>query len=345
MVARLCTQLGDARKRLHRRRQRALRLRPLLGPLDPRPQRLRQCLGVRRARRRVVGERLPRDGHQRIRGPRWHAARKGRRAVLAVQRHHLGGGAERHRLATEHFVQDHAQRVHVGRRPELVHLAAGLLGGHVVRRAQHGAGRFGGRTWARRDAPVHDEHLPEAADHQVGRLQVAVQHPLVVRVRHRIADPLQDADAAPEHVGSRELGGERLAVHLHHRVPEAAVLELTAVVHRHDARVVQLRRDRALVDEPGPRRSVVHPPHAEHLHRDHAVEPPVVHPVHLPHAAHRDAVLVRVALVERQRAHHLRRAHLQRVGVERPGERRLGGAFIVHGCMIGGFAPRGNPSV
>ena len=47
-----------------------------------------------------------------------------------------------------------------------------------------------------RQAPVHDVDLAEAADHDVLRLQVAVQHALVVRIRHRVAHLQHDLERA-----------------------------------------------------------------------------------------------------------------------------------------------------
>ena len=49
--------------------------------------------------------------------------------------------AQERRPAGEHLVEDGAQGVDVRGRPDFAHRAAGLLGGHVARRAEDGARR------------------------------------------------------------------------------------------------------------------------------------------------------------------------------------------------------------
>jgi hypothetical protein len=127
------------------------------------------------------------------------------------------------RLAGEDFAQDGAEAEHVGALVEPLDLAAGLLRRHVRRRphrlavprtlpgvAAHRPHHAGRRRRLRRrpalglylgQAPVHELHLAEGADHHVGRLQVAVDHPLAVRVRHRLADRLEDGQEARKVVG------------------------------------------------------------------------------------------------------------------------------------------------
>ena len=69
-----------------------------------------------------------------------------------------------------------------GRSPEV---ALGLLGRHVGRRAQDGAG--GGERGVvalepAGQAEVHDDQAAPGVDHDVGRLEVAVDDPLAVRL-------------------------------------------------------------------------------------------------------------------------------------------------------------------
>jgi hypothetical protein len=48
-----------------------------------------------------------------------------------------------------------------------------------------------------REAPVHQVDLAEIADHDVGRFEIAVHDPAMVRIRERVADLEQDLDAPP----------------------------------------------------------------------------------------------------------------------------------------------------
>ena len=65
-------------------------------------------------------------------------------------------------------------------------------------------------------APIHHLDLAEAAHHDVRRLQVAVDHAAGVRVRHRLADLLEDRQEAGQAVGrvraALEQVGQRLAL-------------------------------------------------------------------------------------------------------------------------------------
>src|SRR5262249_25075947 len=118
-------------------------------------------------------------------------------------------------LACEQLVQDQPQRVNVG--SESYFLGGELLWGLIDRRA--GAGIGGGQILGRRgQSEVGEPDLATAVEHDVGRLQVAVQEALVVDGRERPAqlagdlDPLllrQPADALEER---RQV----LAVHVLH---------------------------------------------------------------------------------------------------------------------------------
>ncbi len=96
-------------------------------------------------------------------------------------------------LPGEQFEREHAQRPHVGARVDRI--AARLLGAHVQRRADDRPGhrepgvlqRDGVCCLARgplvgRKAPVDDDDLAEAADHDVRRLEVPVHDATFVRV-------------------------------------------------------------------------------------------------------------------------------------------------------------------
>ena len=141
----------------HRRQRRGQRPVPLAPPPAPLPARHRpgrhrpagqepaQVVGQRRGRRVPAGRvllqalqahRLQVAGHLRAAaGPTGSGASWITRFRVVDRR----VAAER-RAAGEQFVQDRPERLHVGRRPDLVVPPGGLLRGHVRRRAEQVAG-------------------------------------------------------------------------------------------------------------------------------------------------------------------------------------------------------------
>ena len=129
------------------------------------------------------------------------------------------------RPAGEDLEQDRPQPVDVGPRVDQVEPPLGLLRRHVRRRPElpprlrrlaprlgrhaHLGQRLVGLVGPVDDlgqAPVEDDHLAEAPQHDVLRLQVAVHHPARVRIADRLADrherlqqpqPLQRVDLPP----------------------------------------------------------------------------------------------------------------------------------------------------
>ena len=104
-----------------------------------------------------------------------------------------------------------------------------------------------------RQAPVHDLHLAEAAHHDVGRLQVAVDDVVRVGVGERLADLLEDG-REPAALGRRV--GPRLqqpveggALDELHGQEGPAVGQRAEVVDRRDGGVLQLAGDAGLVGE------------------------------------------------------------------------------------------------
>ena len=110
-------------------------------------------------------------------------------------------------------------------------------------------------------APVHDLDLAEAADHDVRRLQVAVDHAPRVGVGHRLADLLEDREEshpvlvrAPARRQQRRQGA---APDQLHRDEQPAVGEPAQLVDRDDPRVLELAADLRLLDEPADHLGVV----------------------------------------------------------------------------------------
>ena len=99
-----------------------------------------------------------------------------------------GRGPLERRLAGQHLVDQDAQRVQVGLVADLGG-PADLLGGHVGGRPQGPpGGRQGGGVEVLGDPEVGQLDLALAGDHQVRRLEVAVDHAVLVRVVQRVAD-------------------------------------------------------------------------------------------------------------------------------------------------------------
>ena len=173
--------------------------------------------------RRSQGHRLQAD---RIERGRHRAEHRPGRPEIALDHplEHLGGLlAAEGDPAGQELVERRAQAVDVAGGPHLVEVAAGLLGAHVGRRADRRAGlRLPGmrprprRRQARlrvaaghhrqdvgladhlRQPPVHHQRLAVPAQHDVGRLEVAVEHPPAVRVLDRVADVEEPADQLAE---------------------------------------------------------------------------------------------------------------------------------------------------
>ncbi len=117
--------------------------------------------------------------------------------------HHLHDGVQvRRRLerrpARQQLIEDGAQRVDVAGRPNLLALAAGLLGRHVRRRPHDGArGRLANVVELLGQTEVGDFGRAVLRQQDVGRLQVAVNDAFVVRCLHGAGQRLQQACGLP----------------------------------------------------------------------------------------------------------------------------------------------------
>ena len=157
-------------------------------------------------------------------------------ALLALgdQLRHVGG-VER-AAAGEDLVEHQAERVDVAARRDLA--AGELLGRHVGRRAgaQHFAGGAG-------EAEVGDPDLAAAVEHDVRRLEIAMDDAAIVRGGEPGADLPRELDRAVlrEAADAAEQRREILAVHVFHR-EERVALEFADVVDAADVRVRHLPR-------------------------------------------------------------------------------------------------------
>jgi hypothetical protein len=170
-------------------------------------------------------------------------------------------------------------------------IGGGLLRCHVGGRSDgHPFGRRLGVAPAHRlaqrlrHAEVHDHDVTTVRQHVAG-LHVTVNHPLAVRVPERVDDLLDDLDGGLDRKLPLALESllEGLSFAEGHHVVEQAVRH-TGVVHRHDVRVRELRRDPDLVQEAGaPERS--REVRTQYLHGDPTIVSEVLSEVDRSHAS------------------------------------------------------------
>jgi hypothetical protein len=131
------------------------------------------------------------------------------------------------RPACQHLVENGAQPVHVGWRTDVL-IAPRLFGGHVLGRAQHGAGVRQAGVSARGlgQAEIRDPRRPGAINQDVGRLEVAVDDALDVGEMNGPGEDLDQAGGVARRVElAAHLCSQRVAVDpLHRQVGPAAPL-------------------------------------------------------------------------------------------------------------------------
>ena len=221
-------------------------------------------------------------------GIRPAAGEPGRRPVQAGL-HRLEPGRSRvrgdvGRLTCEDLAEDSPQAEHIRAAVHVRGEPAGLLRRHVGPGPQHAAGlgmiaqlgpgivvrAIPGPLFDRSNvgagehlgqAPVHHLHLTEAADHHVGRLEVAVDDTPGVGVGHRLADLLEDPQEARQVL--RRIGPllqdclEGPPLDQFHGEVGPTIGEGPQFVHRDCAGVLELARDPRFHDEPSDQRGLI----------------------------------------------------------------------------------------
>ena len=139
-----------------------------------------------------------------------------------------------------------------------------------------------------REAPVDHDGLAEVADQHVAGLEIAVDDPLAVRVRDRVARGGEARNDREPVLELRRLGDhlvERPARHQLHREERLAGRPAAGLVDRHDAGVLQARGDQRLALEP---RDLVAGRIEQLTSARPAAEPAILGGDDLAHAAARD---------------------------------------------------------
>lgn len=252
----------------------------------------------------------------------------------------VGAAGERHAPA-QHLVQRAAERVDVGPGVDGVRVF-GLFGGHVIGRADDDA-RPGelpvpGPTGEPRQTEVQHFELPFRGQHQVLRLDVAVNHPVLVRVlepvRRLPREVARDVDR--QRPLALEVLRECHPLHVFHD-EEVHPAGFVGVERLNDVRVAEAGGGAHLVQEPGQGRVAVQQVRVNHLERDLAAHAHLLGKVHGAHAAFAEYLEHAVPRVPTQLRRHAGRLHLRHRGApQRAGASGLGVARASGGEVGGG---------
>ena len=327
--------LAGLRERIPSLRQRGRRRHPYRRTISaerlPTPQRYRLLARGGSARQRQIGELagrgcrnavLARDDAQRLheRHPTGEAllgalGKDARQDYIKLGR--LGridrGRRRRWRLHVGHDQlrrcareRHHAGDDLVGGDAERIQIAAAidalgrrLLGRDILRRPHEnararqalttGLGRLG-------DPKIGQQHAPVGIDHDILRLDIAVDCALRVGIIERRRDRLDDSDrvAQPQCSALFDDRVERTAAHILHRDIAQPVV-LADIVDRDDIRVPQIRSGDGLAIETPGELGIDRQLRRQHLERHRALEQGIARAVHARHAAAPDLFLDQVA--------------------------------------------------
>ena len=214
--------------------------------------------------------------------------RRARLFVDLLHRHRNGVVGAEGLFARGHFVHDHAEGIQIG--AGIDRLCGCLLGRDIVHRAHrligHGHVFRIGQT---RDTEVCHLDLPVPKQHNVLRLDVAVDDALGMRMLQSAQDLLGDADGLAQ-------GKHALLVHilpkrdtldaLHHDILD--IVAHRNVANRHDVRVAEHGDCAALVDDALDCLRIVGNVVPQHFHGDRPMHDQIDRLENHSHAAHAD---------------------------------------------------------
>ena len=180
-----------------------------------------------------------------------HPLRQRRRRLLDVfgERAEIAGSAEGH-LAGQRLVGQHAHRVDVG--PVIVGRAQEALRRHVLRGPRDPVVAGGVPHQARHPEvdQLHQIGAPPAGEqHDVVRLEVQVDDPLLVRRLQALGDLAEDRQGAGrrQRPGAAQHAAERRPVEVLHHEEDPPIRDLTEVGHVADERAADAGRGPGLV--------------------------------------------------------------------------------------------------
>ena len=195
--------------------------------------------------------------------------------------------------AAEKLEQHDTQGVHVGRDG---HLAAQQLFRAGVGRCRRWKGPMGQvagvitrRRLQLRDPEVEELGLPISGDENVGRLEVPVNHEVLVRVLHRGADSAEQPQALRNRQRlSIAVLGDRSAIDVLHDEERSAIRQRARIQQSRDVRVLERGEDLLFQLEPL-QRGLAGDFVPQHLDRDGLARRLAFRQVDLAHSAHADA--------------------------------------------------------
>ena len=256
-------------------------------------------------RHQVARERL----EQRIDLEVRHAIRDRRRIDQKICARDLGAGAVERQLAAQHLVDHDPEREQID--PVIDRIGHRLLGGHVVRRAEHETVRGQPARAVRRIAALAQDRDPEVddprhlgavhvgLDDHVLRLEVAMDEARLVRViqafeqlAHEEDDPLRLHRRVVEDHGQVVTLGE---VHDHVAKPVGGLADIDDADH---VRMAQPTGELGLALEPLRDLVVLEQPRVENLDRERAADLDVLGAVDRTHRALTEARLDLIAVRE-----------------------------------------------
>ena len=146
----------------------------------------------------------------------------------------------------EDLEQDCAEQINVTVNANQFHWPDGHFRSHVRRSATHSGTLAAGRRHGQ--SPVHQQHFAEAAEHNILRLQVAVNYVLVVGKGDRVGGAHENAEVLMQRLFRDHLAPGS-SLHPLHRVKQSVLFADPQVINRNDVRMLQVSCDHGLGQE------------------------------------------------------------------------------------------------